>query len=320
LRLCLRLDQKPALLAGPNAQDAEALLPQVAVVEEQQVAGKGQLARRPFRAGPVQLAGILAEPAAHAERAAARPAELGRGVVGPQRQRPLRLSQIGQRVGVVGQAQVDDLDLQVGPPEADAHVGGLQVQVGHTVAVQVRHAREDVGEQVGGRQQVRDPGHRRARQLLAALFRQAAVGLERLPRPLPRVPGARVVPPAQVVVQVEVQALQEEHTVAEEVQERRGIPAAVRVRAVLQGAAGTRRVVAERRFQDGVAGFRRGPELPAAVVAAQAAVVGELQFLEHRGGLVALRAARRQPVAGAGAQDARLQGVGLLVRRAGPDF
>src|SRR5262249_54911636 len=108
--------------------------------------------------------------------------------------------------------------------------------------------------------------------------------------------------------------------VAEEIQEHGGRAAALRVRAVLVFAAGAGRVAAQRGLQDGVAGLRRGPELPAAVPAAQPAVVGQLQLFQHGVVAAALRAARRQPVPGPGAEDARLQGVGLAVGRPAPDL
>src|SRR5262249_58888757 len=82
LGLRYRLDQA-AVGAGPNAQDPEALLHKVTVLEEQHVAWAGEFGHRSFRARPVEFAGVFAEAAGHADRAGARPAEFRRRVIGP---------------------------------------------------------------------------------------------------------------------------------------------------------------------------------------------------------------------------------------------
>src|SRR5262249_20241214 len=149
-------------------------------------------------------------------------------------------------------------------PEAYTDVGGFQVQVCDAVMVQMLDARNNVGKEIGDRQQVRDLSNRRARQPIAALLDSTAVGIERLPR---RLAGARRrcgATPAQVILQVEAEPFQQQHPIAEEAQECCGTETAFQMRAMFKGAATASRVAPERRLQNSVASLGSGPKLPPA--------------------------------------------------------
>src|SRR5262249_3276008 len=90
--------------------------------------------------------------------------------------------------------------------------------------------------------------------------------------------------------------------------------------AVLEDAAAAGRIAAHGRLKDAVPRLGGRPELSLAAVAAQPAVVGKFEFFEYGRRIIAFRAARRQAVAGAGAEDTGLKRVGFVVGRSSPDL